>query len=42
MDSIENFSYLSVEITKSLTQKEKKKDGIFFTPKTIITVESIC
>lgn len=35
MDIIQNFSELSVKITKSLSQKEKKKDGIFFTPKTI-------
>jgi|TARA_B100001971_G_scaffold196188_1_gene203738 tRNA1(Val) A37 N6-methylase TrmN6 len=28
----EYFSNLSIEITKSLTKKEKKDDGIFFTP----------
>jgi len=35
MELTENFSQLSIDITKSLTQKEKKKDGIFFTPKTM-------
>ena len=30
-----NFSELSINITKSLTTKEKKHGGIFFTPKII-------
>lgn len=36
MDS-SDFSQLSIELTNSLTKKEKQQDGIFFTPPTIIT-----
>ena len=32
---MENFSKLSIDITKKLNKKEKKQDGIFFTPKSI-------
>ncbi len=32
---MENFSKLSIDITKKLNKKEKKQNGIFFTPKSI-------
>ena len=35
-NEIDDFNELSINITKSLTKKDKKDGGIFFTPKTII------
>ena len=32
----EQFTNLSIKLTKKLSSKEKKKNGIYFTPKIII------